>query len=170
MGRYVKQATYLKGKVETGTPATGSNRENVYIWVDEFGRPINPSYSESDGSDYITDISPAVKEGIGPITSLDAVTATGSAAVIQVADYTWHTYQVFGTGMDVTGSLFQIDVSNDGTNYQSIFSASINDNENADGILYSAQWNFEYVRCGIFNNPTLDDFDGTFTVIERHKV
>lgn len=167
MGREV--TLVLKGEVSTNVPASASNGEVSEIWIDGLKRVVPAGYDYNTNSERVSNINSVVLESLGPITSLDAVTATGSGTQVGVGDYSWHSYQVIGTGFSETGSLFYVEVSMDNTNWQTLFSQSINTNNNSDGILYSSEWNFEYSRCGL-DLDTNGSFSGSYTVLERHRV
>lgn len=151
-------------KATSQVPISAGSGQNVDPWYNERGQAINPAYSFGDGADQIVDVAPAELQSIGPITTLNAVTVSGYGPVIQAGDYTWHSYQVIATSVTV-GAQVRIEGSMDNVNWLPITTYTIDSNNNPTGLLYSDQWNFEYARAGLSAVN-----DGTYTIIEKHKV
>ena len=84
-----------------------------------------------------------------------SISSTQVGPTREVKAYNLHSYQVVGSSP--TGT-FEIEVSNDGTNWTSITSESLT----GSAIAYSDCWNFRYARWKWTHTS------GTVQIIERH--
>lgn len=101
--------------------------------------------------------------GTDTIQTEGAVTPSSTNLVgesILIQDYYKHSYQVIPTGAGPWDAIFKIEVSNDGSNYTSIYEQQISSQD--DAIAYHDEWYFSHAR------PLITGPSGSFLINERH--
>jgi hypothetical protein len=144
------------GIAETTVPTAVANGDAVATWVNEFGQQVlygaNLSANAMD-----TNVVNQALLNTQEVVHLNAVTATGASALVDISNYNKINFHITSSGV-TTGGTMLIQSSLDGTNFVTIHTETITTNTTV-GISFEGKWKF--IRANLSART-----DGTYTV--RH--
>lgn len=143
------------GIAETTIPSPVSDGDAVATWFNEYGQQVIAGFNQSLNAIDVNTVNPAMLQRLGPITNLNAVTATGSGASVDVSNY--HNFTVHIVSSAVTdGATIIVEQSIDGVNWAIISTNNIA----ADGVteISISQQAYRYMRTSVSTR-----IDGTYS-------
>lgn len=145
------------GIAEITIPSPVSDGDAVATWFDEYGRQVIFGANMSLNAIDVNNVNDPILSRLGPITNLNAVTATGAGALVDVSNYHNFTIQYISSSTTPTsGAILDIQHSLDGTNWSTIYSDTVTADETNEIVISNTA--YRYLRTNI---PTY--YDGTYT-------
>jgi len=144
---------------ETAVPAAVADGDAVRANYNEYGQARDASYNYSQNSNNVVNIAPELSQTIEYIDSplLNAVTATGASADVNVSGYNKMTFHIIASSV-TTGGTVVIQSSLDGTNYVDVDTTTVSADGTTEVVIENRK--YKYVRANITART-----DGTYTVL-----
>lgn len=144
------------GKAESTVPTEVADGDAVAKWFDTFGRQILYGANLGIGALDVNEVAPALQQTM-EVTLLDAVTATGDSAVVDVSNYNKLTFHEIASGVS-TGAALVLRHSLDNTNFAVVNSGDITANGVTEVAISDRK--YKYVKANIASRT-----DGTYSVL-----
>lgn len=142
---------------ESTIPTPVADGETVAQWHDVYGRQIIFGANLTENAIDVIQINQATLQRLGPITNLNAVTATGAAISVDVSNYHNFTIHIISSAI-TSGGTVKVEHSLNGTNWATISTVAITAN-GVNEVSISNQA-YRYLRTNLTART-----DGTYTTL-----
>ncbi len=150
--------TYITNKkfAEETIPSEATDGDAINLWVDLFGRQILGGYNTGNDAIDVTETNPSQLLTLEQ-TLLDAVTASGASANVDLRNYNKTTIHIIASSVS-SGATVDIEHSLDGTNYHEVATTTISSDGVTEVVVEDRK--YKYVRANISSYT-----DGTYSVL-----